>query len=229
MKAARLNALVSSLNRMSRRDRMALLAGGAALLAGLEFQLVWPLHERAAALSGQSQSTDPLQQQTAQTELDQKRAELARLQPKAQAASAQTTVSPQVAFAALRQTLSLQHVEVVSLRALPEEEPLEVAAPASQASPVAEGDAVPAPAEAASAAVPEAPPAPAPALYRHRAELKLSGPLASVMAVLRDLERSGQPLSLERVRLAGVTRDPSAIEATVMLVTINGERTWLAL
>ena len=95
---------------------------------------------------------DPLQQQTDAQALQQKQAELMRLQQQlakrtpAQAVSTQGG-APREVFAALRKAMALQEVEVVSLKALPDEAPIK---PPGVVSAASAAEAVDVPAEAAS-------------------------------------------------------------------------------
>ena len=101
-----------------------LLAGGLALVVGFVFQVTMPVHDRRVASLSQP-GIDPLQQQTDAQALQQKQAELMRLQQQlakrtpAQAVSTQGG-APREVFAALRKAMALQEVEVVSLKALPD-------------------------------------------------------------------------------------------------------------
>lgn len=228
---------VGKVNALPPRDRMALLAGGLALLVGVEFQAVLPAYDRRVALLASQQGVDPLQQQTDVQELKNKQAELAKLQQTMaqrapiQAVSTQGGSSRDV-FAALRKAMALQEVEVVSLKALPDEAPIKPPTHADAAS-AATAETAP-PAEGASAAEVAAPAVasstpPEPSVYRHRAELRLAGTLAHVNEVLQRFEQGNQLLRLERVKLNPAENDPRAVEATLSLVLISQEQTWLAM
>lgn len=226
---------MAKVNALPQRDRMAMLAGGLALIMGLEFQAVMPMHDRRMALLASQPGIDPLQQQNDEQALHNKQAELAKLQQTlAQRTPMQAVTTqggaPRDVFAALRKAMALQEVEVVSLKALPDEAP--VKPPVQSGAPSAPAEPPPA-AEAASdatAASAAAPPVPAePSVFRHRAELKLAGSLAHVNQVLKHFEEGGQLLRLERVKLAPAEHDARTIEATLSLILISQEQTWLAM
>lgn len=228
---------VHKLNALPQRDRIAMLAGGLALITGLEFQAVMPVHDRRVALMSVQHGADPLQLQNEQMDLEKKRAKLAKLQqelaqrPAVQAGAGQSG-TPREVFASLRKAMALQEVEVVTLKALPDEAPVKTPAPTPTA-PVAVADAASAVADAASQA--EAAPAVAPAasaepsVYRHRAVLKIAGAIAQVNQVLTRFEQGNQLMRLERVKLAPADKHPQIIEATLSLIIISQEPTWLAM
>lgn len=229
---------VSKVNALPQRDRMALLAGGLALIVGFEFQAVMPAHDRRVALLASQPGIDPLQQQNDAQELQKKQAELAKLQQTLaklapmQAVSTQGG-SPRDVFAALRKAMALEEVEVVSLKALPDEAPIkppthaDAANVAPEAAPVATA-ASDVPADGAPAPV-APPPPPEPTVFRHRAELRLAGSLAHVNQVLQRFEQTNQLLRLERVKLAPSEQDARVVEATLSLILISQEQTWLAM
>lgn len=225
---------VARVNALPQRDRMALLAGGLALVVGFVFQVTMPVHDRRVALSLSQPGIDPLQQQTDAQALQQKQAELMRLQQQlakrtpAQAVSTQGG-APREVFAALRKAMALQEVEVVSLKALPDEAPIK---PPGVVSAASAAEAVDVPAEAASDAGTAAPPpapAPEPKVFRHRAELRVAGSLAQVNGVLKRFEVGGQLMQLEKVRLVPSETDVRQVEATLSLIMISQEATWLAM
>lgn len=227
---------LAKVNALPSRDRMAMLAGGLALIVGAEFQAVMPIHDRRTALLASQPGVDPLQQQNDAQALIAKQAELAKLQQTLahrtpmQALSTQGG-APRDVFAALRKAMALQEVEVVALKALPDEPPVKPPTHEDAASVAAEAPPVADAASDASAALTSAPPAPAaePSVFRHRAELKLAGSLAHVNQVLKTFEQSNQLLRLERVKLAPSERDARTIEATLSLILISQEQTWLAM
>ncbi|HEX5311623.1 hypothetical protein [Aquabacterium sp.] len=225
---------VGRVNALPQRDRMALLAGGLALVVGFVFQVTMPVHDRRVALLLTQPGIDPLQQQTDAMALQQKQAELMRLQQvlakrtPAQAVSTQGG-SPREVFAALRKAMALQEVEVVSLKALPDDAPIKPPVAAAAAS---TAEVVDVPAEAASDAgqvVPPPAPVPEAKVYRHRAELRVAGSLAQVNLVLKQFESSGQLMQLEKVKLVPAEGDARQVEATLSLVLISQEATWLAM
>lgn len=228
---------LAKVNALPQRDRMAMLVGGLALILGLEFQAVMPVHDRRMALLASQPGSDPLQQQNEAQALQSKQAELAKLQQTlAQRAPMQAVStlsgSPREVFAALRKAMALQEVEVVSLQALPDEPPVKPPSHAEAAS--APTETAPVSDAASDAAVPETP-APAPSapaeasVYRHRAELKLVGTLGHVNQVLKRFEQGNELLRLERVTLSPYEHDSRSIEATLTLILISQEKTWLAM
>ena len=228
---------VGKINALPQRDRIALLGGGLALIVGFEFQAVLPIHDRRVALLAGQFGSDPLQAQNDQLALGKKQEELAKLQKTlagrtpVQAASTQTG-SARDAFAALRKAMALQEVEVVALKALPDDAPIkapdtaQAAAADSSASAVA--DAASAVVTDAVAATAAAPAASEPTVYRHRAELRVAGTVVNVNQVLKRFEQGNQLLRLERVKLMPAQK-AQHIEATLSLVLISQERTWLAM
>lgn len=229
---------VGKVNALPQRDRIALLGGGLALIVGFEFQAVLPIHDRRAALLASQPGQDPLQEQNDRLALEKKQAELQKLQQvlagRSPLESNSTEAgSPREVFAALRQAMALQEVEVVSLKALPDSEPIKApdAVPAAATEPDATAVAEAASevvADVAAAAAPEAPAASEPSVYRHRAELKVVGTVAHVNQVLKQFEQGKQLLRLERVRLTPA-QNTQQIEATLSLVLISQEQTWLAM
>lgn len=222
------------LNALSRRDRMALLAGGLALLGAVEFQLVLPLHDRRVAAETQ-QGPDQMQAKAQQATIEATQARLDKLreewaQRQKSPARHARAVAPQALFAELRQNLALAGVQVQSLHAMPDEIPEStkpdanaVAAPAEPAAPAS--DAV-APADAAASDAAQ-PAKPAPTVYRHRAELRVSGTLADVLRVVNQLERDDQSMRLERVLLSATEKADGLVVATFTLVAISEEQAWL--
>ncbi len=229
---------LAKVNALPQRDRMAMLAGGLALIIGFEFQAVMPLHDRRMALLASQPGADPLQQQNDAQALQSKQAELAKLQQTLsqrapmQAMSTQSG-SPRDVFASLRKAMALQEVEVVSLQALPDEPPVkppthaDVASTPSEAPPVDDAGSGDVAAPEAPAAAPSA--AAEASVYRHRAELKLAGTLVHVNQVLKRFEQGNELLRLERVKLTPSEHDARTIEATLSLILISQEKTWLAM
>lgn len=220
--------LFARINALSKRDRIAMLAGGLALLGAVELQLILPLHDRRAAAETQQQGPDQLQLQAQQAAAEATQVKLTALQQewakrqKSPVRHAQAS-APQTLFTELRQNLALAGVQVVALRALADEAPV---------APPPAADAAAVPADAASAADPAAsdaaqPAKPAPTIYRHRAELRVSGALAAVMSVVSQLERDDQALRLERVLLSATPKADGQVEATFSLVAISEDQSWL--
>ncbi|HET8693378.1 MAG TPA: hypothetical protein VFM33_01770 [Aquabacterium sp.] len=230
---------VTKVNALPQRDRIALLAGSLALILGVEFQVIMPVHDRRVALLLSQPGLDPLEQQTAAEELQRKQEELAKLQLKVshRAPIRDYTVqgaTPREVFASLRKAMALQEVEVVSLNALPDEAPVKPPMPSSAAS--ASGDDQTAAADSAAsdpavaAPVTAMPPKASEAsVFRHRAELRIAGSLDHINAVLRQFEQSNQLLRLEKVKITPAEQDPKSIEATLSLVLISQEQQWLAM
>lgn len=204
---------------LSTRDRMAVLAGGLALMAGLEFQVAQPLrHKRLQLLQEQgvqlAQSTADKQQLDALTsELAQVRQSLAqRRRPSLSVSSGPNLgTAPRGYLDALRRSLVLEHMQVVSLKALADEEQIDT------------------PTQDAATASPADAAASAPVLYRHRAELRVDGSLNDVEQLVTTLTQEGQVMTAERIHIQGSEQDAGLLEATFTLRTITRERTWLAM
>lgn len=227
---------LAKINALPHRDRVAMLAGGLALIVGAEFQAVMPIHDRRMALLASQPGSDPLQQQNDAQALQGKQAELAKLQQTLAQRTPMQAMStqggaPRDVFAALRKAMALQEVEVVSLKALPDEAPVKPPTHAdttntAEAPPVA---AVPSDASASDGASAPTPVSADPSVFRHRAELRLAGSLAHVNQVLKTFEQSNQLMRLERVKLTPSEHDARTIEATLSLILISQEQTWLAM
>lgn len=223
---------VERINALSKRDRLAMLAGGLAIVGGIEFQFVLPLHDRRVAAETQQQGPDRLQAQAQQTAVEATQARLNTLRDewaKRQQSPVQhaRASAPQTMFAELRQNLALSGVQVVSLHALADEVPepakqAEAAVPATPAS-----DAAPTADAAASDASAAQPAKPAPTVYRHRAELRVSGSMGDVMHVVAQLERADQSMRLERVLLSATEKADGQVVATFTLVAISEVQAWL--
>ena len=72
-------------------------------------------------------------------------------------------------------------------------------------------------------------PAPEPKVFRHRAELRVAGSLAQVNRVLKRFEVGGQLMQLEKVRLVPSKPMCARSKATLSLIMISQEATWLAM
>lgn len=188
------------------RDRRALLAGGLAVLAAVELHVVWGLHERRLDHIRQQQEPAIAQAQSRRLAAEQQRQRLAQVRHELaqgrQDVAHGAVLPPQEVFAALRRTLVMQGLQVLSLEALSD----------ADSGPLAPNDV-----------------AGAPALYRHRAALRFSGALADVTRALHSFDQPTMPMRLERVRVAAAVDAATAVEASLVLVTVNQERTWLAL
>lgn len=236
---------LKQINALPQRDRIALLAGGLALLIGAEFQLVMPTHDKRVALLNSQPGLDPLQAQQDQAAMEKQQAELARLQAELAKRTPVQSVStdggsPRDVFAALRQAMALQQVEVIGLKAIPADSAMKTKQSDSaaeldpaqdvQAAVDAASEALLGSADANAAVAPPVAPAPAPAdIYKHRVELRIAGPLASVNAVLKSFEHDQPLLRLERVRLTASELKQGHIEALLSLVLISREKTWLSM
>ena len=222
---------LARLDAIPERDRYAMLAAGLALVGALELMAVQPMRDKreaiqlaatteaqgvsdAAAASEADQATQAADVTARLTKVD---AELAALGVGAGAGSGagvggRGARGESLSFL-LSRTLQRQAVHVVSLRALGVQE-LNLAVPADGAT-------------TAGTVIADAA-APSKAMYRHRYELTLGGEIAQLTASVAALEHGLLPLRIERVRLASTGSD-NAVQATVTLVTIGLERTWLSL
>ena len=232
---------LARLDAIPERDRYAMLAAGLALVGALELMAVQPMRDKreaiqlaatteaqgvseAAAASEADQATQAADVTARLAKVD---AELAALGVGAGAgAGSGAGVGVGVGVGGrgargeslsflLSRTLQRQAVNVVSLRALGVQE-LNLAVPADAAGTGVTGTVI---SDAAAASK---------AMYRHRYELTLGGEIAQLTASVAALEHGLLPLRIERVRLASTGSD-NAVQATVTLVTIGLERTWLSL
>ncbi len=222
-----------ALEAMRPRDRLALSAAALALIVGMEFLVVLPMRDKRIAIES-AQLASRHDQDSARTSRE------AEQQAHADALrSRQAQVTQALAgFGAagkrdeslrflLSRTLQGLPVSVLSLRALGVEE-MEVApAPAATDANAVATAAAPASAGAqADSAAPDTAATPS-VLYRHRYELRVGGGLPALLSALEALERNTRPLRIERVRLQADTH--GALEASVVLMTLGPERTWLSL
>lgn len=225
-------------NAMPQRDRMAILAGGLALIIGIEFQVVMGLHDRRVSLLSSQPEADPAMAQQEALTLAKQQQELARLQAELARRSPVQTIStdgaaPKDVFATLKQALALKQVAIIGLKAIPAEEPVSTkpAETSSDEAAVAEdvapsGDGQP-PQDGAVAAA--APAKMAQQIYRHRIELRVAGSVGQVSSVVKDFEGTTQPLRLERIKVVAAKAGSPDVEALLELVLISRERTWLAM
>ena len=226
---------LARLDAIPERDRYAMLAAGLALVGALELMAVQPMRDKreaiqlaatteaqgvfdAAAATEAGQATQAADVTARLAKVD---AELAALGVGAGAGAGAGSGAgvggrgargESLSFL-LSRTLQRQAVHVVSLRALGVQE-LNLAVPADAAT-------------TAGTVIADAA-APSKAMYRHRYELTLGGEIAQLTASVAALEHGLLPLRIERVRLASTGSD-NAVQATVTLVTIGLERTWLSL
>lgn len=219
----RLLARIDKLDTLSRRDRVSLLLGLLALLVGVEMLIVQPTHtkrrliEQSASADSASQSETQARDVAARvaqralllTRVGEVQTQLAAIGLKDGAKGAQR----EALAVFLSRTLRNQGVVLVSTKGLPVEA-LNMNGSADDA--------------AAAAAQPASAAEAVPALFRHRTELTLEGSIGDLSAALDVLERDFAPSRVERVRLAA--RGASgAIQASVVLTTINLDSSWLAL
>jgi hypothetical protein len=224
----RLAAVVRHLDALSQRDRLTLAAGFVALLVGVEAMLVLPLQDRRRMIE-QAQAAQLAAHSEAQAAaLQQMQAHLAQLHERSVrlardlAALGWQDSPPRSPGRFIAAALQGSGVELVALHGLPVEVLSAVLAAAADAAAAAAAAAT-----GETATVETAVPA-LPLFYRHRAELRLQGPLAQLMQALQVLEEGATAMRVESVRIApGDSGQP--LQATVVLTTINQERTWFAL
>lgn len=232
--------LVQRIDRLGRRDRLALTLGMVGVAIGLQLQVLQPMQARrtlmetavtAEASAQQQAQASALQahqqaQATAQAELARQRHTLAAL-------GLQSGSSLQTLASFLQRGLTGQPVKLIALKNLPVQ-PLGAAVPDAPQAALPLVAALNA-ASAPLAAVPS-PVAPAASantggvtLYRHRVELQIEGPLPALTQAIDVLERRMLPLRVEHVRLASPEDRSDTLQATVVMTLVNEERTWLML
>ena len=229
----RLDPLLSRLGAMPERDRIALLAAGLALAGAAEWFMVWPMHRQRDLIvetaRAQTQAALDAAKEAQHSREQQKTllAERTRLLDADLARLGVAASSGQRLSVLLARTLLPQPVQVLALREVgvdeidaPATQPGEPGAAAAGTAPAAAADAGQSPADGAA-------PASAVRLYRHRFELRLSGPLPALLAALAAVERDVLPLRTERVRLAPGERGD--VELTLGLWVVGTERVWLSL
>ncbi|KNZ33511.1 MAG: hypothetical protein AD742_06380 [Methylibium sp. NZG] len=227
---------IAALEAMRQRDRLALCAALLSLIIGLDFLLVLPMRDKRFAIENAQQASvndEAAARSSQQAEQDAHAAELKARQVKVTQGLAAFGAAGKQADSLrflLSRTLQGLPVTVQALRAMSVEEtevtaaaaagiPADASASAPMAEPAAlalEGTASDAPAAAAQTL-----------LYRHRYELRLSGALPALLSALEALEGNARPLRIERVRLQADA--DGALEASVVLMTLGSERTWLSL
>lgn len=225
--AARVQAMFGRVDALPQRDRWTLAAGLLALAIGAQWLLVMPTHDRRVTIESLAQADGDAQTQAAADE----RAMKMRQRDELQAQHLETT--RQLATLGLAptqrdsvgeliaRTLTDSSVQLVGVQALPVEE----LTPAAADDPSVAA-AVAAATDAATATTPAASDPPAPVLYRHRAEVRLEGPVPQLLEALDVVERRLSPLRIERVQLAAV---PGGVQARLVLTTLSRDRHWLAL
>lgn len=220
-----LDKAITRIDSLSRRDRLMVLGGLLAVLVAIDVQFVLAMRDRRISmLTSQAQTPAVDQAQVdaaAHAEREARLKEIRKqLEERRKNLALQGLASPpQAIFDELRKTLALPGVQVLALRALPDTEENEPALAAAASAPE-EAAPADAPAEPASA--------PPPAIYRHRTEVRIAGPLSEVSRIVNSFEQPTLPLRLERVRFSAAS-DPSQVEASFVLLTISQDRTWLAL
>jgi len=223
----RLLAALSGIDRLNPRDRMALAGGVLAALVGFEMVIVMPMKTKRQNIEQSVMAeSDSLSgaQQAAQAERAQRLAELRSRSDELEkklASLGLNEVQRDSLAGFLTRSLHNQSVALTGVRGLPVET-LSVATAASEAESAAAG----------TSATPGAAPTSAPpahvTLFRHRAELKLEGPVTSLTQAVETLERDLAPLRIERVLLSA-PRSGTPVQATLIVTTISQERTWLGL
>ncbi|MES2091303.1 MAG: hypothetical protein V4532_15180 [Pseudomonadota bacterium] len=219
MTNSRITQALGLLDKLSERDRGAVLAALIAVIFGLDMVGAMPLRDQRTAVekailvtrdaAQQAQIDAATQQQTSAAGLQQRRVKVTK---DLATFGLNNTLKDSLTFL-LSRTLQGQDVTIQSLKALDVEQvALEI--------PAAPEASTPEQAVAANNALP-------PTLYRHRYELELQAALKDLPSTLNALEHDSRPLRVERIQLRAL---PSgAMGLTVMLVTIGLDKTWLAL
>lgn len=204
------------LERLSERDRAALMAALAVVAVGLDMLVVMPMNaQRHAMVVGMAATAEGVQQvkldaeKVRQAELLSLNQRKAGIDKDLAAFGLNNALKDSLSFM-LSHTLRNQAVTVRSLRSLTVEE-IKL-----------EAQAAPAEATATGATEEQHPP-----LYRHRYELVLHSDLKQVGPTLDALEHGIRPLRLESAHLQALSS--GELELTATLVTIGLEKTWLAL
>lgn len=214
----------AALEALRTRDRLCLGGAMLALAVGGELLIVMPLRDKREAIEvavlGGATDKD-LASALRQSQRQQRDDALQRRSDKVAGAlaAAGASAAPRESLRfLLTRTLQGLPVQLLSLRAAAVEEiAVEPAAPADAVAVVGAAGA----ADAASAA------AAAPPMYRHRYELRVSGALPDLLSVVDALERQARPLRVERVLLRADAQ--GALEASITLVALGSDRTWLSL
>lgn len=215
---------LSRIDALPKRDRWMLAAGLLALAVGVQGLVVMPAQDRRQAIESSVQSEGDAQREAAATD------HAAKILQRDDLKARQLEVTRQLATlglaptqrdtvgALLTRTLPAgSGVQLVGVQALPVEE-LVQQAPDDQA---AATQAVVATATATTAVA-----AAAPTLYRHRAELRLEGPVPQLLQAVNLVEHRLAPLRVERIRLSAV---PGGAQARIVLTTLSRDSDWLAL
>ena len=219
----RLVAAVARIDALPRRERLALAGGMLALAIGV--QSLWIAPTRAKRVS--------IAESSAESERSRSEAELASAAERTAAFEAlrnrNSELEAKLAALGLKasqrepvgafvtRSLHGEGVRLAGLSALPVEEIViaDLPLPANDGA-------------AGNAATAGATPTNRAPLYRHRTELRLEGPVKSVVRAIEQIERDLVPLRIERIRLSPAG-NAGAVQASMVLTTISEERTWLAL
>lgn len=218
------NRLLARVDALPQRDRWTVAAGIVALAIGLQWGIVNPLQERRKNIESSALAEDDAQSLAQASEQAARTAQLDALKTRQAETTRQLATlglapaSHDSVGALIARTLPDSEVQLVGLQALPVEELMP-----SDALEAGMAPNTPLPADTAAAMPADAA---APMLYRHRAELRLEGPVPQLLQALDLVERRMSPLRVERVRLAAV---PGGVQALVVLTTLSRDRTWLAL
>ena len=219
----RLVAAVARIDALPRRERLALAGGMLALAIGVQSLWIAPTRAKRVAIAASSAESERSRSEAERAAAAERTAAFEALRKRNSELEAKLAAlglkasqrEPVGAF--VTRSLHGEGVRLAGLTALPVEEiviaDLPLAAPDSAA-----GDA----ANAGAAPTTRAP------LYRHRTELRLEGPVKSVLRAIEQIERDLVPLRIERVRLSPAG-NAGAVQASMVLTTISEERTWLAL
>lgn len=217
---ARLLAAVARIDALPRRERLALAGGLLALAIGVQALWIAPARTKRVAIAESSAESERSRSEAeaaaatqASAALDALRERNNGLEAKLAALGLKASQREPVGAFVTRSLLG-EGVRLAGLAAQPVEE-------------LALADALQ-PADMAQLTPVEANPAPArPQLYRHRAELRLEGPVKQVLRSIEQLERELVPLRVERIRLVP-SGNAGTVQASLVLTTISEERTWLA-
>ncbi|MBX9715399.1 MAG: hypothetical protein K2X42_02260 [Burkholderiaceae bacterium] len=210
---------LSRIDALPQRDRRVLSAGLLALAIGVQSLVVMPAQDRRHAIASTVQSDDDAQSQAAAADRVAKilqRDDLKARQLEVTRQLATLGLSPtqrDTVGALIARTLPDSGVQLVGVQALPVEELVQQAPDETAA------------ATEAVAATATAVPA-TPTLYRHRAELRLEGPVPQLLQTVDLVERRLAPLRVERIRLSAV---PGGAQAQIVLTTLSRDSDWLAL
>ncbi len=221
--SAAVGAALSRIDALPQRDRWMLAAGLLALAIGVQCLVVMPAQDRRQAIASTVQSEGDAQSEAAAAD------HAAKLLQRDDLKARQLDVMRQLAMlglaptqrdtvgALMARTLPDSGVQLVGVQALPLEELVQQAPDDA----VAATEAVVATASATTAVA-----AAAPTLYRHRAELRLEGPVPQLLQAVNLVEHRLAPLRVERIRLSAV---PGGAQAQIVLTTLSRDSDWLAL